>query len=64
MWLIWVRGFRGWEPQKCAELQTNGAGVPISVTYRHALTAEQFKLPLRELEKIFPPPPEPEQESV
>jgi hypothetical protein len=55
-WLPWVRGTKGPEPQKWVDLPRDMAGRPRDVLAKHALTAEQYREPLRVLATMFPVP--------
>jgi hypothetical protein len=55
-WLLWVRGTKGPEPQKCVDLPRDMTGRPRDVLAKHALTAELYREPLRVLATLFPAP--------
>jgi hypothetical protein len=55
-WLLWIRGPKGPEPQKCVDLPCDMTGRPRDVLAKHALTAELYREPLRLLATAFPAP--------
>jgi hypothetical protein len=55
-WLLWVQGIKGPEPQKCVDLPCDMTGRPRDVLAKHALTAAQYREPLRVLATVFPAP--------
>lgn len=56
MYLIYTRGLRGPSAAKVPELPTDGSGRALAVLAKHALTAEQYALPIRVLEQFYPAP--------
>lgn len=53
--LIWVKGLRGPEAQKCTELPRNNAtSREYPVLAKHGLTHLEFQLCLDDLKKMYP----------
>jgi hypothetical protein len=55
-YLLWIRGNRSPEPQKCHEIPLDMNEKPYPFLEKHAITSEQMAKPLNELAKEFPPP--------
>lgn len=56
MYLIWVRGLRGPEPQKCIELPRDMNGKELAHIVKRQLLPHEFACSLTYLAQLYPAP--------